>query len=333
MFRKVCLVLFISAALLAPLNASGQELPDFKTLIDTEAVMSHVRALSVAIGARLTGSDAEMHAAEYIAAALNDWGYEVEIQEFETDRWDEEEEEYQGTVSRNVIATKPGDDGVVVVGAHMDSVTAGTGAGDNGSGVGAMLAVAEAIADMDTARTVIFVAFGGEENGDPSGAEYYVQSLGDEINDVVAMLNIDAVGMGTRLNAYAGAKVIWVDEYEEELIDFYGGPMWVRDLVLDWAAEMGYAFGTTPDESWGGYIGDWSDHHAFADEDIPVVYIDAWQWEGEGVEDPWSGVETSAGDILHTSGDVYENVIAEQVEMAAEVLAFATATIAVGDAP
>ncbi|MBN1286730.1 MAG: M20/M25/M40 family metallo-hydrolase [Anaerolineae bacterium] len=336
MLRKPFMFLLALTLVVMPAAALAEDgLPDFVTLIATEDVMSHVRALSVAIGARPMGSEAEMKAAEYIAAAFIDWGYEVEIQAFETTPPAHGEEAKEPVTSHNVIATKAGDEGIVVVGAHMDSVTAATGAGDNATGVATVLAAAEALAGVATTHTLVFITFGAEEGGSPSGASYYVESLGEGVEDVIAMINIDSVGVGDALNAYAGALVTWPgeDAPEDAAPEIEGGPVWVRDLALDLAAEMGLPFGTTPDTTWGGFTGDWSDHYAFVEADVPIVYFEAWLWEGEGIENPWWGAETEDGDVMHTEGDIYTNVKPAQVEMTAELVAATAAAIATGMAP
>lgn len=326
---KPVLMLALVCSLAMPLQATvAQGLPDFVALIDTEEVMAHVRALSVAIGARPMGSDAEARAADYVAAALTDWGYEVTVQEFETTPPGANEE---GTVSepvtsRNVIGVRPGDEGMVVIGAHMDSVTDGTGAGDNASGVAVLLAAAQALADFDTQHTLVFIAFGAEEGGDPSGADVYVESLGEQVDNVIAMLNVDSVGVGTTLNVYAGAVITWDEEGAAPTIE--GGPVWVRDTALDLAAELGLPFETSPQETWGGFTGDWSDHYAFVLAGVPVAYFEAWQWFG--AEDPWWGQETAEGDVMHSPGDVYESVVPEKVEMTAELVAATTYAITTG---
>ncbi len=317
---RVLLGVLLVAALVMPQVVDAQGLPDFMAEIETEDVMAHVRALSVAIGARPMGSEAEARAADYIAAALEDWGYAVELQEFEIAAPD-------GTAtSRNVVATRPGGEGIVVVGAHMDSVTDGTGAGDNASGVAALLAAAEALRDVDLTYTLVFVAFGAEEGGSPSGAETFVSGLGDDVGDVIAMLNIDSVGVGTTLNVYAGAVVTWPEDDGMPTIE--GGETWVRDTALDLAAELGLPFATSPDDTWGGYTGDWSDHYAFVLAGVPIAYFEAWQWQD--ADDPWWGQETPTGDVMHTPGDVYASVVPEKVEMTAELVAATTAAIASG---
>jgi len=327
--RKTLLILVTLCSLLVvPSLASAQDMPDFVALIETEDVMTHVRALAVAIGARPMGSPAESLAANYIAAALSDWGYEVTVEEFNAIA-PAEEEDAPGTaiVSRNVIGVRPGDEKLVVVGAHMDSVLVGTGAGDNASGVAVMLATARALASLDTPHTLVFIAFGAEEGGDPPGAEVYVEGLGDTASNVIAMLNIDSVGVGTALNVYAGATITWPEE-EDAAPTIEGGPVWVRDLALDLAAEMGLPFATTPADTWGGFTGDWSDHYAFVLAGVPVAYFEAWQWAG--AEDSWWGQETAEGDLMHTEGDVYAAVVPEKVERTAEVVAATTYAIATG---
>lgn len=320
-------VVLLVALLLPAAVAVAQGPVDVVAAITAEDVMQHVRALSVAIGARPMGGEAESRAAEYIAAAFRDWGYAVEVQSFEIAP-PGDEASGEPVTSRNVIAVRPGGEQMIVVGAHMDSVTAGTGAGDNASGVAAMLAAAEVLQDVEPVHTLVFVAFGAEEGGSPSGANVYVDSLGDEIANVVAMINVDSVGVGTGLNVYAGAKITW-PEAEDAAPEIEGGPVWVRDLALDLAAGLGLPFGTSPDDTWGGFTGDWSDHYPFVLQDVPVAYFEAWQWEDAA--DPWWGQETAEGDVMHTAGDVYENVAPQKVENAAELLAALTLALVTGD--
>jgi Zn-dependent M28 family amino/carboxypeptidase len=301
----------------------GRSGPDFAALIEADDVMRHINVLAGEIGARVMGSEHEAQAAAYIADQLAAWGYAVEIQEFETDPPFVTDGLGDTVTSRNVIATRTGttdNAGMIVIGAHMDSVDAGTGAGDNASGVAAMLAAAKALAGTETSHTLLFVAFGAEENGDPSGAQVYVESLGDEVHYMIAMINIDSVGIGTDLNVYAGAVV--KGDHGDESRDFTGGPVWVRDLALDVAGAMGVPMTTTPPESWDGFTGDWSDHYPFVLAGVPVAYFEAWDWTGEGV-DTWWGRETPQGDYLHTERDVIANVVPEKVEAVAEVVAAA----------
>ena len=115
------------------------------------------------------------------------------------------------TPADNVVGMVEGTDTllkhqVVIVGAHYDHVgvlkgyTPGAdsvfnGADDNASGTVAMLAVARALGDMSPApkRTVVFIAFAGEEEG-VLGSQYYVSRPLFPLDSTVAMLNLDMVG-------------------------------------------------------------------------------------------------------------------------------------------
>ena len=95
----------------------------------------------------------------------------------------------------NVIAeTRDGnDDNVVMAGAHLDSVQAGAGINDNGSGSAALLETAIQMSKVKPANTVRFAWWGAEESG-LLGSTHYVQQLSDEEEDDIALyLNFDMV--------------------------------------------------------------------------------------------------------------------------------------------
>jgi Zn-dependent M28 family amino/carboxypeptidase len=96
----------------------------------------------------------------------------------------------------NVIAEKLGanEDNVVMAGAHLDSVLAGPGINDNGSGSAAILEVAEQLANTNTQNTLRFAWWGAEESG-LVGSTNYVNSLSQAEKDRIALyLNFDMVG-------------------------------------------------------------------------------------------------------------------------------------------
>ncbi|OBF31644.1 amidohydrolase [Mycobacterium sp. ACS1612] len=99
--------------------------------------------------------------------------------------------------TRNVIAqTKTGSTAnVVMVGAHLDSVPAGPGINDNGSGVAAVLETALQLGNSPkVANAVRFGFFGAEEEG-LLGSKNYVQSLNEEaLKDLALYLNFDMLG-------------------------------------------------------------------------------------------------------------------------------------------
>ncbi|MEV2271458.1 M28 family metallopeptidase [Nonomuraea africana] len=103
----------------------------------------------------------------------------------ETQRW----------LTRNVIAqTATGaTDDVVMVGAHLDSVEAGPGINDNGSGSAAVLEIALRMATRRPDRAVRFVWWGAEELG-LLGSRHYVATLPPEERAKIGMyINVDMV--------------------------------------------------------------------------------------------------------------------------------------------
>jgi aminopeptidase YwaD len=96
----------------------------------------------------------------------------------------------------NVVATRPGGPRTLVIGGHIDSVAAGPGANDNASGTAVVLELARVMAARPTPYTLTFVGFDAEEIG-LVGSNYYVSQLSEaERRSIVAMFNLDMVGVG-----------------------------------------------------------------------------------------------------------------------------------------
>jgi len=96
--------------------------------------------------------------------------------------------------ARNVIAqTKTGStQNVVVVGAHLDSVAAGPGINDNGSGVAAVLETARQMGPSPPIQNAVRFAFWGAEELGLVGSQKYVQSLDENaLKDIALYLNFD----------------------------------------------------------------------------------------------------------------------------------------------
>ncbi|OBG30228.1 M28 family metallopeptidase [Mycobacterium sp. 852002-51057_SCH5723018] len=96
--------------------------------------------------------------------------------------------------SRNVLAqTKTGSaQDVVMVGAHLDSVPAGPGIDDNGSGVAAVLETALQMGGSPPVHNGVRFAFWGAEEIGLVGSANYLQSLDvDALKDIALYLNFD----------------------------------------------------------------------------------------------------------------------------------------------
>ena len=176
-----------------------------------------------------------------------------------------------GAHTRNVVALLPGSGAlaseVVVIGAHYDHLGTRTfgsldpdsvgvvhnGADDNASGTTALMEIARRLKERraPNARTIVFVAFSGEELG-LLGSTYYVKHPARPLNATYAMLNLDMVGrLGDRKLTAFGAET--AKEFPA-LLDSVAGTY-----------QMAVA-GTG--DGWGR-----SDQESFYTQDIPVLHF------------------------------------------------------------
>jgi Zn-dependent M28 family amino/carboxypeptidase len=97
----------------------------------------------------------------------------------------------------NVVCTLPGtSDEEIVVGAHFDHVSAGSGAVDNWSGASLLPSLYQAITAEPRKHRFVFIGFYGEEEG-MVGSQHYVHELGKEkLAHIDAMVNMDTLGLG-----------------------------------------------------------------------------------------------------------------------------------------
>ncbi len=102
----------------------------------------------------------------------------------------------QNITLNNVLAESKGGNAnnVVMAGAHLDSVLAGPGINDNGSGSAAILEIAEQMAKVKPRNKLRFAWWGAEEAG-LVGSTAYVNGLSQAERDKIALyLNFDMVG-------------------------------------------------------------------------------------------------------------------------------------------
>ncbi|MFM8892992.1 MAG: M28 family peptidase, partial [Planctomycetia bacterium] len=176
------------------------------------------------------------------------------------------------TEGRNVVAMLPGRDAsaaapgeTVVLGAHYDHLGYGGsasaapgehaihhGADDNASGTALLLEVARILARRGPLpRTVLFVAFSGEERG-LLGSAHYVAHPSVPLTDTVAMVNLDMVG---RLD---GNKIV---------VHGTGTGTGLEALVDRLTGARGFEVAKEP----GGFGP--SDHSSFYARKIPVLHV------------------------------------------------------------
>lgn len=173
--------------------------------------MGAVRHLAGVVGPRPGTTPAYFEAADWVESRLAELGWQVERQTFRVPGGFSEAGPTEGLPveagrSVNLVATRgdvvPGEPWLAV-GAHLDTVPTSPGAEDNASGIGALLAVAEAAAGHRTRLPVVLIAFGAEEPRGPSdddhhfGSRAYVASLtAAERRSLRGMVAMDRVGVG-----------------------------------------------------------------------------------------------------------------------------------------
>ena len=211
MWRTVFLGTLLGLASLAdPLQAQRPEAP---RLLDDIRFLSDDR-----LKGRMTGSPGADSAAAYLARRFSQVGLQPAaggwFQSFTVSREAPAARPAQisPVVGKNVVGILPGRDPVlrnqtIVIGAHYDHLGLGgfgsldldstglvhNGADDNASGAAALIQVAARLAASPPARTVVFIAFSGEELG-LLGSAYYVRKPIYPLASTLAMVNLDMVG-------------------------------------------------------------------------------------------------------------------------------------------
>ena len=230
---------------------------------------------------------------------------------------------FRGTATTsNVIAETPGGnpDNVVMVGAHLDSVNAGPGIQDNGSGSAAIMEVAEAMSKTKPVNKIRFALWGAEESG-LVGSTYYVNNLSqDEQDDIALYLNFDMIGSPNH--------VFFV--YDGDDSDGVGaGPGPEGSAQIEALFEQYYS---GVGESWKGTdFSGRSDYGPFIAVGIPSggLFTGA---EGIKTADEaaiWGG---TAGDqydpCYHLACDTFDNINLGAFDVNVDAVAFATLTYA-----
>ena len=123
--------------------------------------------------------------------------------------------------SFNVVGILPGTDPklkneAIVIGAHYDHLGRGGegslapregeihhGADDNASGTAGVLELARIFSAQKPRRTMVFIAFSGEEEG-LIGSNYYVNHPVVPLQNTVAMINMDMIGRETQKKLIVG---------------------------------------------------------------------------------------------------------------------------------
>ena len=239
--------------------------------------------------------------------------------------------------TRNVIAeTVAGDpDNIVMLGAHLDSVLAGPGIQDNGSGSAGILEIALQLPGLFNVNSedgfllqnkVRFAWWSAEESG-LIGSTFYVDDLVENdpeaFEDIALYLNFDMIGSP---NFFRGI-------YDGDQSDFEA-PV----PVPDGSAQIERVFEAFYEASDLAYQGSQfsgrSDYQAFINNGIPAggLFTGA---EGIKTEEEVAIYGGTAGEqydpCYHEECDTFDNISLEVLDQNVDAIAYALATFAAND--
>ncbi|PJJ47864.1 Zn-dependent M28 family amino/carboxypeptidase [Mumia flava] len=212
-------------------------------------------------------------------------------------------------------------DEVVVVGAHLDSVAAGPGINDNGSGSSTILEIAEEMADLKLTKKLVrpvrFAFWGAEEAG-LLGSEYYVANLSDEEKDAIyANLNFDMLGSPNYVRFVYDGDGSDTPEAGPE------GSAQIEQIFTDYFDGEGLASEPT---AFDGR----SDYGPFIAEGIPAggLFSGAEGVKTEEQADEYGGTAGEPYDpCYHQACDTIDNLSADALDELGDAAAHAVATL------
>jgi Zn-dependent M28 family amino/carboxypeptidase len=224
----------------------------------------------------------------------------------------------------NVIAELAGRnvDNVVMAGAHLDSVPAGPGINDNGSGSAVLLEVAVNIAKVKPQNTLRFAWWGAEEAG-LVGSTSYVNGLSQAEKDRIALyLNFDMVGSPNYIfmtqdadqSSFKPPAGVNVPDGSIEIENLFESFYTLRGEPYDDAAFDGR-----------------SDYQAFINNDIPAggLFTGAEVHKTAEQQAIWGGTTDAQFDpCYHQACDTFANNNDHALDVNADAIAFAVLTFA-----
>jgi aminopeptidase S len=252
-------------------------------------------------GNRAHGRPGYRASVDYVQAQLNAAGYTTSLQAFTSG----------GATGWNLIAEWPRGDAnnVIMAGGHLDSVTAGPGINDNGSGSAALLEIALTIARQDYTpeKRIRFGWWGAEERG-LIGSTFYVNNLPSaERARIKGYVNFDMIG-----SPNAGYFVYSASGQPS-------GSLALQQVLQEPFATMGVPTELTS-------VGGRSDHAAFANAGIPIggLFTGAEVTKTSAQAQKWGGTAGQAFDrCYHASCDTTSNINVTALDRNADAIAYA----------
>mmetsp|Transcript_6727 Transcript_6727/g.19022 ORF Transcript_6727/g.19022 Transcript_6727/m.19022 type:complete len:544 (-) Transcript_6727:44-1675(-) len=233
------------------------------------------------------------------------------------------------TTTANVVCTWPAPDGSgiktdkqIIVGSHLDSVPAGPGINDNGSGsaTNLELAIQASLGNLRIQNQVIFCWWGAEEIG-LKGSAFYVESRQESTTnglDKIAMnLNFDMTASPNYVNGvYNGS-----DADDPSIREASGN---IEQLFVDYYVSQNIPYTLEP------FTGR-SDYGPFIEVGIPAGGLFTGAEEEKSMEErsEFGGLANAAYDpCYHQSCDTIDNVNTEALQNNARAAAFTLGNVA-----
>jgi len=303
------LVAFAAPAAAAPPAALAA--PDIP-VANVQAHLNQFQSIATSNGGnRAHGRTGYRASIDYVQGRLNAAGYTTSLQSFTSG----------GLTGWNLIAEWPRGDAnnVIMAGGHLDSVTAGPGINDNGSGSAALLEVALTVAsqNLDPGKRLRFGWWGAEERG-LVGSTYYVNNLPSaDRSRIKAYVNFDMIGSpnpGYFVYSASGQP---------------SGSLALQQVLQEPFAAMGVPTELTS-------VGGRSDHAAFANVGIPVggLFTGAEVTKTSAQAQKWGGTAGQAFDrCYHASCDTTSNINVTALDRNADAIAYAIWSLSAGTPP
>lgn len=291
-----------------PVALAAPDIP----VANVQAHLNQLQSIATANGGnRAHGRTGYRASIDYVQAKLNAVGYTTSLQAFTSG----------GLTGWNLIAEWPRGDAnnVVMAGGHLDSVTAGPGINDNGSGSAALLEVALTVASQNLTpdKRIRFGWWGAEERG-LIGSTYYVNNL--------------ASADRSRIKAYVNFDMIGSPNPGYFVYSASGQPS--GSLALQQTLQAPFATMGVPTELTS--VGGRSDHAAFANAGIPVggLFTGAEVTKTSAQAQKWGGTAGQAFDrCYHASCDTTSNINVTALDRNSDAIAYAIWTLSAGTPP
>jgi hypothetical protein len=219
----------------------------------------------------------------------------------------------------NVVAIKLGEtqpQQYVIIGGHYDSVSneayIAPGADDNASGTACVLECARIMNSYAFDKTIVFIAFGAEEQG-LQGSEFYASQAAANGDDIFAMVNVDMIGY------LEGGDILDLDIIKNV------SSTWIRDRAMAVAAAFVPGLPVVD----GNYpFGSGSDQRSFWDHGFDAISL----FEDTDQSSPWLHTIADTIGLSYNSPLLAVNSTRVAVALMADLSGTREYPIAVGDA-